>query len=71
MLAHVTAHGTFYYLPDKLKLHGRVWPFFCVGSFLCSCLSVLNTQTDTYGIWGKYWFRDEKNEKILLLIFTF
>jgi hypothetical protein len=25
----------------------------------------------TYGIWGKYWFRDEKNEKNLLLIFTF
>jgi hypothetical protein len=27
----------------------------------------------TYGIWGrgKYWFRDGKNEKKLLLIFTF
>jgi hypothetical protein len=25
----------------------------------------------TYGIWGKFWFRIEKNEKKLLLIFTF
>jgi hypothetical protein len=25
----------------------------------------------TYGIWGKYWFRVEKSEKFLLLIFTF
>jgi hypothetical protein len=25
----------------------------------------------TYGIWGKYWFRVEKNENFLLLIFTF
>jgi hypothetical protein len=26
---------------------------------------------DTYGIWRKYWFREEKNKKKLLLIFTF
>jgi hypothetical protein len=36
-----------------------------------SPLDVSHFLLATYGIWGKYWFRDEKNENFLLLIFTF